>query len=133
MAQYGSLIRDLCEDAMARGVIIVSAAGNDSDEETEVDAQWSSPFNWVAMNNRRSYHSPAFRNVIVVESVGHERQHTPNSNSHGNLSAPGEDILSTVVYTNRNQYRADIYGVQSGTSMAAPQNTALDCGTHVRA
>jgi hypothetical protein len=47
------------------------------------------------------------------------------SNVGGHVSAPGEDILSTVAFDKLGQLRTDAYAVMSGTAMATAQVTAV--------
>jgi Subtilase family len=115
---HGVILRAIADLAQERKILLVCAAGNDSCAKfPNVDAQWSSPFNWAALNNGIS-NAPA-ANVLVIESIGRGGARSVFSNVNGHLAAPGEDILSTTSVA-RNSY-----GLESGTSMATPQVTAL--------
>jgi Subtilase family len=119
----GRIARSLADRAASRKIVLVCAAGNDSGPETKADAQWGSPFNWAAKNKGDS---PApSDNIIIVESIGRDGSHSVFSNIHGDVSAPGEDILSTFALDNFGRVRSDVYGVMSGTAMATAQVTAL--------
>jgi subtilisin family serine protease len=121
----GIIVRTVAELAARKGIIIVSAAGNDSSARyPNVRAQYASPFNWAAAN-AGIYPLPA-SNIIVVESVGREGARSFFSNVNGQVSAPGEGILSTVAFAN-SQPSKKAYAVMSGTSMAAPHVTGLIC------
>jgi subtilisin family serine protease len=115
---HGVIMRSIADLAAERKILLVCAAGNDSGAAfPDIDAQWSSPFNWAARNQGISP-TPA-QNILVIESVGRSGDRSPFSNVNGHLAAPGEDILSAIAQPR------DGYGVESGTSMATPQVTAL--------
>jgi subtilisin family serine protease len=127
---HGLIMQSLADLAARKGVIIVSPAGNDSRPNyrrgkftkgempiARADAKWSSPLNWAALNVE-DREAPA-RNIIVVESIGPQGDISRFSSVHGCLSAPGEDILSTVAFDPLGRLSRDSYGVRSGTSHAA--------------
>jgi subtilisin family serine protease len=116
----GVIARSIADLAAERKILLVCAAGNDSGPAVpRVDARWSSPFNWAAVNIGVSKEEGPAQNILVVESVGRDGGRSAFSNVNGNLAAPGEDILSAI------SLARDAYGLESGTSMAAPQVTAL--------
>jgi hypothetical protein len=117
---HGIIMRSIADMAADRMTLLVCAAGNDSNALfPNINAQWSSPFNWAARNNGIS--SAPAQNILIIESTGRgpARARSGFSNVGGDLAAPGENILSTIAM------QRDAYGVMSGTSMAAPQVTAL--------
>lgn len=117
IVELGLFAQVVAEAAAEKGIIIVSAAGNDSSASNLVDAQYGNPFNWAAANGSESF--PPAKNIIVVESVDRSRKRANSSNVHGHLSAPGEDIL-TLGGVSENAYT-----IESGTSLAAPQVTGI--------
>ncbi|WP_331316437.1 S8 family serine peptidase [Methylobacterium mesophilicum] len=122
---HGLIVRRVAEMAARHGVVIVAAAGNDSNPVFDippVSARYASPFNWAALSS-----SPAAaptENIVVVESVGRNRRRSLFSNGGGHVAAPGEAILSTFASID-GEPSPRAYGVESGTSMAAPQATAI--------
>ncbi|MDZ7801205.1 MAG: S8 family serine peptidase [Trueperaceae bacterium] len=103
--------------------VVVAAAGNDSGHPSlppgtgpTQEARYSSPFANAALEH-------GIANIIVVESLA-DAPASPGgatrsgfSNVNGHISAPGSDIVSTVL--------SDGYDDKSGTSMAAPHVTGL--------
>jgi subtilisin family serine protease len=136
---HGMIMRTIAELANERGIIIVSAAGNDSRPgqlPQPIEAKWGSPFNYAAVEP--GMFETAARNVIVVESIGRPAGNaqddpiSPFSNVHGSLAAPGEGILSLVA--TKNPFRSfsvqpepcnECYAAFDGTSMATPHVTGL--------
>lgn len=101
-------MRKVIEEAQARGVIIVAAAGNDS--------------------TRALLRPCAYPNVICVGASGPDgaMTHFSNFGSGVDLSAPGLNILSTFPESKRPvRFRSTLgYEYLSGTSQAAPFVTA---------
>ena len=113
--------------AAGLGVLIVEAAGNESGIwcvdlslatcpiTTDISAERLAPFIWAGRHGGTASLNP----VIGVEALSFGQPGLPRSdrsNVGGDISAPGEEIVSTD---------ADgTYTVMSGTSMAAPQVTA---------
>jgi len=99
-------------------VLIVAAAGNDSEGTTTPDeAEWATPFGFAALHK-----SPTFKNsqnIMVVEATGRNGVRASFSNVGGHVSAPGVDVMSTLAGV------SDAYGLCSGTSQATPHVTAL--------
>ena len=95
-----------------KGGVIVSSAGNDSAGlSSPISARWASPFNWAAMEVAQL---SGWRNGIVVEAHDISGKRLELSNIDGAISAPGEEILSSVARGPRS------YAPKTGTSMAAP-------------
>ncbi len=87
-------LKDVCDRAVAAGIVMVAAAGNSGIEQVDYPA--------------------AYESVIAVSSVDRNDQRAASS-SYGSaveLAAPGVDILSTV--------RGGGYATLSGTSQAVP-------------
>jgi subtilisin family serine protease len=95
--------------------VIVAAAGNESADGNGLQpAAYGSPFNNAALIQ-------GVASIIVVEAVGQTPTgvffRAPFSNIGGHVSAPGLDIMSTVL--------SDGYGFMHGTSMASPHVAGL--------
>ncbi|TNF06518.1 MAG: DUF5011 domain-containing protein, partial [Bacillota bacterium] len=93
------LTREAVEYATEMGVVVVGASGNDGNSDLLYPA--------------------SFSDVISVGSVGETRiiSDFSNYNNMVDISAPGEDIVTTYL---NNEYRS-----ASGTSFAAPQVTGV--------
>ncbi len=91
--------------------VIVSAAGNDSDDDVgHFESKYSS---WVNMIEKDDY-PDVYNRIIVVGNVN-KFDHIASSSNAGervDIFAPGENIYSTLP--------GNSYGKKSGTSMAAP-------------
>ncbi len=117
ISNTGIMVQSVLGLAAARGILFVSAAGNDSGLDQpvalDVNAQWASPLNWAALNRNERF---PVDNAIVVEAIDRSGTRAPFSNRGGHVSAPGTGIQSTV---------GGGIKVDDGTSMAAPHVTAL--------
>lgn len=113
----GPLLVTLLQNAEKKGKIIFSAAGNDStDLNPPIDAKYASPFNWAAITARQLN----IRNGIIVEAHDKDGKRAPFSNTGGDISCPGVNIVSTVAFDGQHQKSKSAYGEMSGTSMASP-------------
>ncbi|MBG6173078.1 hypothetical protein IWQ55_001350 [Labrenzia sp. EL_208] len=114
------MLIEVLKTANDRGVLIVSAAGNDSSGlAAPLDAQWASPFNYVA---RFACQARGLCNGVVVEAHDPAGDRAVFSNVGGHISCPGVNIHSAVA-TNGGKPSKRSYGIMSGTSMAAPYCT----------
>jgi subtilisin family serine protease len=103
--------------AEKKGKIIFSAAGNDSAGlDPPINAKYASPFNWAALMAR----TKGIKNGIIVEAHDKDGKRAPFSNTGGNISCPGVDIVSSVAFDGQHQLSHSAYGKMSGTSMASP-------------
>ena len=96
-------------------VLFVAAAGNDSDgRTTPLDAKWSSPIVWAATELKLP--EGPLKNIIVVDASNRfgERASFSNLSKRAAVSAPGVDILSTLLPGEL------AYSACQGTSQAAP-------------
>ncbi|MCP4710554.1 MAG: S8 family serine peptidase, partial [Planctomycetes bacterium] len=93
--------REIIEDALAQGAIIIAAAGNDNNSDLNFPAAYE---NVIAVANTNSNDVKAF---------------SSNYGQWIDISAPGQSIWSTL--------KNDTYGYKSGTSMSAPLVAGL-CG-----
>jgi Zn-dependent metalloprotease len=99
-------------------VLFVVAAGNDSENRaTPIAAKWASPFAWAGTQDSATGESPP--NIVVVEAVDRDGTRAEFSNTGGDVSAPGVDIMSVLSVDKLP------LGVCSGTSQAAPHVAAL--------
>jgi subtilase family protein len=113
----GPLLVTLLQNAEKKGKIIFSAAGNDStDLNPPIDAKYASPFNWAAIVARQL----GVKNGIIVEAHDKNGTRAPFSNTGGDISCPGVNILSTVAFDGQHNKSNSAYGEMSGTSMASP-------------
>jgi len=113
----GPLLVTLLQNAEKKGKIIFSAAGNDStDLNPPIDAKYASPFNWAAIVAREM----GIKNGVIVEAHDKEGTRAPFSNTGGDISCPGVNIMSTVAFDVQHQKSKSAYGEMSGTSMASP-------------
>ncbi len=98
-SEYASVLKNACDYAWKHGVIVVAASGNDGESSIDYPA--------------------AFSSVIAVGSVDNRNKLSSFSDfgKQQELVAPGESIYSTFL--------GNSYTYMSGTSMAAPQVSAL--------
>ncbi len=95
------LIQGAVEYAYSRGCVLVAAAGNSSEPG--------------------SFYPAALENVISVAAIDREFQlGSSNFGSSIDVAAPGEEILTTDIFTDEQSSVLNGYGYKSGTSMAAP-------------
>jgi len=93
------LINDAVEYAYRRGCVLVAASGNSSEPG--------------------SYYPAALENVLSVAAIDSDNQlGSSNFGASIDVAAPGEDILTTDLYTDLSDITQG-YGYKSGTSMAA--------------
>jgi hypothetical protein len=117
----GPFLVTLLQNAEKKGKVIFSAAGNDSTGlNPPIDAKYASPFNWAAIIARQQ----GIKNGVIVEAHDKNGNRAPFSNTGGNISCPGVDILSTVAFDAQHNNSNSAYGEMSGTSMAAPYCSA---------
>lgn len=97
---HSDIEADAISQAIAAGVVVVAAAGNEATD-----------------GNYEEYPA-SYPGVISVGAIGPDlkRAWFSNYNSHVTVSAPGVDILSTIP----SRFGPSPYGYMSGTSMAAP-------------
>ncbi len=96
---------EVLKKAHARGVFVVAAAGNNS-QDTDTERVYPSS---LEMDNIIS--------VMAVDRSGERWSRSNFGKDSVYIAAPGVDILSTLP--------GGIYGLRSGTSMAAPHVTAV--------
>jgi thermitase len=94
-----SVLKAAVNDASAKGVVVVAAAGNER-------------------SSKRQYPA-AYRNAIAVSATNRKDRlaHFSNRGQWVDLAAPGRNILSTLA--------GGGYGEESGTSLSAPFVSAL--------
>lgn len=90
-------IQPVFEDAIAAGIVVVAAAGNDGDD------------------NVSTFYPAAFPGVLAIGSTDNDDLRADHSNAgpYNFISAPGVDIASLV-------NDGEGYGLGTGTSMATP-------------
>lgn len=116
---HGEFVAQILEGRRNRSAlpIICAAAGNEGSAGVTPSARWSSPLTNASLDHGVS-------EILVVENVDDSPgtgtgnvSRSISSCIDGDLSAPGEDVLSTI--------SGNGYGPKSGTSMAAPYVTGL--------
>ncbi|MGX8010098.1 S8 family peptidase [Mesorhizobium sp. ORM8.1] len=113
----GPMLVTVLRNAEKRGKIIFSAAGNDSTGiDPPIGAKYASPFNWAAIVAR----GQGINNGVIVEAHDKDGKRAPFSNTGGDISCPGVDIVSTVAFDGQHHTSTSAYGKMSGTSMASP-------------
>ncbi|WP_420404754.1 S8 family peptidase [Nisaea sp.] len=118
VTQQGVFMLSILELATANNKVIYSAAGNDSSGLSDpIDARFASPFNWAAIEARKTGRS---FNGVIVEAHDRTGNRAGFSNEKGHISCPGVDVFSTVAKDENNQVSDIAYGTMSGTSMASP-------------
>src|SRR6056297_128887 len=118
VANHGEFVVSILKNAAALDMVVYSAAGNDSDGDRDWrSARYASPFNWAAIALRERGQA---KNAFIIEAHDREGERAEFSNIDGHLSCPGVDILSTVAQGADQDRPGSLYGLDSGTSMAAP-------------
>jgi subtilisin family serine protease len=113
----GVILVSILEAADRDGKVIFSAAGNDSRRnEAPIKAQYASPFNWAAIAARQK----GINNGFIVEAHDASGVRASFSNSGGDISCPGVDIVSALAFDENLNPSTSVYGKMSGTSMASP-------------
>jgi subtilisin family serine protease len=113
----GVFLFPVLTEAAKRGVLIFSAAGNDSSVNEQHHAEWASPFNWAS---KAACESVGVCSGVVIEAHDKYGQRAEFSNVGGDLSCPGVDIVSLVATDANKNPSQNNYGRMSGTSMASP-------------
>ncbi len=125
MAAVGMAAAPVARAAAQAGVMIVQAAGNDGKTFCQngvcakIDTASRNEFSWVSRHwgepvvNPNSLPNP----ILTVQASTAEGGPRDDTTFGADVAAPGDGILSTVL--------DDEYGVLGGSSMAAPQVTAL--------
>ncbi len=115
---YGNEWTAPIADAVAAGVVVVAAAGNESWTFTDDPNTWTSP----VCNDGPNF---ADNNVLGVGATDISDKTAYFTNLDGSsrkfvdVMAPGVDIYSTLLYDPANNFN-NYYGTMSGTSMACP-------------
>lgn len=114
----GEMLVSVYEILSQRGVLVFSAAGNDSTGlATPIDAKFASPFNYAAIVARER----GINNGVIVEAHDKDGNRAPFSNVGGHISCPGVDIVSTIASADGTDASTSrTYASMSGTSMASP-------------
>lgn len=114
----GEMLVSVYEILNDRGVLVFSAAGNDSTGlDTPINAKFASPFNYAAIVARER----GINNGVIVEAHDREGNRAPFSNTGGHISCPGVDIVSTIAQLDDGVTSTSrTYATMSGTSMASP-------------
>lgn len=114
----GEFLVSVLEILNDRGVLVFSAAGNDSTGlDDPISAQYASPFNYAAIAAR----SRGINNGIIVEAHDQEGKRAVFSNDNGDISCPGVNIMSSIAQLeDDNTDTSRTYASMSGTSMASP-------------
>ena len=98
-SEYSQALKDACDNAYAKGLILVAAAGNDGDEDPTT--------------NEVLY--PAKYSSVIAVAATDINDNTPTWSAEGEeveLAAPGVDVRST--------WKGGTYETHSGTSAACP-------------
>ncbi|MQA84691.1 MAG: type VII secretion-associated serine protease mycosin [Streptosporangiales bacterium] len=92
-------------NAVAKDVVVVAAAGNENVQNPEQTAN-------------ATFYPAAYENVLAVAAVGSgdEPSQVSHEGSYVDISAPGENVTSTFPIRGRGEG----YAAQDGTSFAAP-------------
>jgi hypothetical protein len=114
----GAFLVTLLKAADEKGKVIFSAAGNDSSGlSAPIKAKYASPFNWAAIIAREQ---GIAENGIIVGAHDPDGHRADFSNSGGQISCPGVNVVSAVAFDANLQPSTSSYGKMSGTSMASP-------------
>jgi subtilisin family serine protease len=130
------------QDALARHVLVVVAAGNCGDVNPNLS---TCPGGQNTPEYPGAYAGqPGFQGLLAVGALDgtDQRASFSNSNPYVTVAAPGVNIWSTVPFSSTKIFSSTGYGFLSGTSMATPhvsavaalilQRCALDTPTQVQ-
>ena len=131
---YNSAIVADVQDAIAEGIVVVGAAGNDNMYMAEEgDQDWDNIVQYFGVNrwqSRGAYpNTPDSGSIVVGAMQDNNRFNRSTYTQHGpgvDVFAPGDAILSVYGNTGFNdtkytQGSGNFYSAISGTSMASPQ------------
>ena len=116
--------RDLLEGTLKtardRGILIISAGGNDSSAQNTLECQFGNIINYTALTT-----NPVLDNVIVVEAANQDHTRCDFSNNQGTIAAPGRHMYSLSAHDPKTYNAVPSVHLMSGTSQAVPCVTGV--------
>ena len=130
MNSYAGIAKNIAVYASILGVLIVQSAGNESNDlcigsivnapdcvDEKIYAENMAGFARASARWHEPFLNALPNPIVAVENIDIDRKRDISSNLDGDISAPGEKILSTLLN--------ETYGTLSGTSMSAPQVSGI--------